>query len=73
MLFAIANLARHLDIDPDRAVAGANAKFMRRFAFIERALAERGTTPAEASLEEMDALWNAAKAVEKAGSAGAGP
>ncbi|MCO4054591.1 MAG: nucleoside triphosphate pyrophosphohydrolase [Bosea sp.] len=71
MLFAIANLARHLGIDPDRAVAGANAKFMRRFAFIERALAARGATPATASLEEMDALWNAAKDAETSSAADA--
>ncbi len=61
MMFAIANLARHLDIDPDTALAGTNAKFMRRFAFIEQALAAQGRTLVESSLDEMDALWNEAK------------
>ena len=65
MLFAIANLARHLQIDPDTALSGTNAKFMRRFAFIEKSLAVRGRALAESSLDEMDALWNEAKATEK--------
>ncbi len=66
MLFAIANLARHLRIDPDTALSGTNAKFMRRFAFIEAALAAKGRTLSESSLEEMDALWNEAKATDPA-------
>jgi ATP diphosphatase len=65
MLFAIANLARHLDIDPDTALAGTNAKFMRRFAFIEQALAAQGRTLPESSLDEMEALWNEAKEGEQ--------
>ena len=65
MLFAIANLARHLGIDPDMAVAGTNAKFMRRFAYIEAALAANGRPLADVSLAEMDALWNEAKGREK--------
>jgi ATP diphosphatase len=65
MMFAIANLARHLQIDPDAALSGTTAKFMRRFAFIEQALAAKGRTPAESSLGEMDALWNEAKRAER--------
>jgi ATP diphosphatase len=65
MLFAVANLARHLDVDPEAALAGTNAKFERRFAAIEQGLAERGRTPAEASLDEMEELWVAAKRRER--------
>lgn len=61
LLFTVANLARKLDVDPEAALAAANRKFRRRFARIEAALAERGRTPAESSLEEMDALWDEAK------------
>jgi ATP diphosphatase len=66
LLFAVVNLARHLDTDPESVLRGTNLKFERRFRFIERALAARGKTPQEASLAEMDALWNEAKAAEKA-------
>ncbi|MDB5547914.1 MAG: nucleoside triphosphate pyrophosphohydrolase [Tardiphaga sp.] len=66
LMFALVNLARHVGADPDQALRGTNAKFERRFAFIERALAARGRALREASLEEMDALWNAAKLGEKA-------
>jgi nucleoside triphosphate diphosphatase len=62
LLFAVANLARHLDVDPEAALRGTNAKFERRFGFIERELERQGRSTAEASLDEMDALWNAAKA-----------
>ncbi len=62
LLFAVANLARHAGIDPETAVRGTNAKFERRFAFIEDRLVERGSAPAQSSLEEMDGLWNEAKA-----------
>ncbi|WP_290984103.1 nucleoside triphosphate pyrophosphohydrolase [Hyphomicrobium sp.] len=65
MLFVMANIARHLDIDPEAALRGANQKFVRRFAHIEKALGQRGTTPAQSTLEEMDALWDEAKAREK--------
>jgi ATP diphosphatase len=65
MLFAIANLARHLQIDPDAALSGTNAKFMRRFAFIEQSLAAKGRTLADSSLDEMEVLWNDAKTTEK--------
>ncbi|WGH78478.1 nucleoside triphosphate pyrophosphohydrolase [Jannaschia ovalis] len=65
MLFVMANLARHLGVDPEEALRGANAKFTRRFAEIEDALARLGRSPAESDLAEMDALWDAAKAREK--------
>jgi ATP diphosphatase len=65
LIFALVNLARHLEIDPDAALRGTNAKFERRFAAIEAALAHRGKTPSEASLSEMDALWDEAKAQER--------
>src|SRR6056297_2860064 len=61
LLFVMANLARHLKVDPEVALRRANAKFTRRFAFIEARLAERGKGPEDSTLEEMDALWNAAK------------
>jgi ATP diphosphatase len=66
LLFVMANLARHLGIDPEAALRGANAKFTRRFEAIEAGLAERGKRPADSDLAEMDALWDAAKAREKA-------
>ncbi len=65
LLFALANLARHLKADPEAALRGTNAKFERRFAFIEAELSKQGRKPVEASLEEMDALWNEAKAAER--------
>ncbi|TBW37013.1 nucleoside triphosphate pyrophosphohydrolase [Siculibacillus lacustris] len=61
VLFAVANLARHLALDPEKALRGTNDKFTRRFAHIERRLAEAGRSPAEASLDEMEALWVEAK------------
>ena len=61
LLFAVANLARHLKVDPDQALRRTNAKFIRRFASIETALAAKGRGPAEATLDEMEALWQAAK------------
>lgn len=64
VLFVAANIARTLDIDPEDALRATNAKFSRRFRFIEAALRERGKTPAQSDLAEMDALWNAAKAAE---------
>ena len=62
LLFAVVNLARHLKVDPETALRGTNAKFIRRFESIEDRLAANGRTPAQATLEEMEALWNAAKA-----------
>ncbi len=61
LLFTLANLARKLDVDPEAALAGTNRKFRERFAKIEEGLAARGKTAAEATLEEMDELWEAAK------------
>ena len=66
LLFVMANLARHLGVDPEAALRGANAKFTRRFAHIEARLAETGRRPAESTLEEMDGLWNEAKGIDKA-------
>jgi ATP diphosphatase len=65
LLFAVVNLARHLGADPEATLRAANQKFERRFAAIERALAARGRAPQDATLAEMDALWDAAKAAEK--------
>lgn len=65
LMFAVVNLARHLKVDPETALRAANAKFERRFESIERALAGQGKTPLQATLTEMDALWNEAKAAEK--------
>ena len=65
LLFAVVNLARHLQADPEAVLRATNVKFERRFASIERALAARGKSPKQASLAEMDRLWNAAKAAEK--------
>ena len=64
LLFVMANLARHLKLDPEAALRAANAKFVRRFAAIEAALAAEGRGPAELTLAEMDALWDRAKAAE---------
>jgi ATP diphosphatase len=64
LMFALVNLARHVGANPEMALRGANAKFERRFAYIEQALAAKGRKPDGASLEEMDALWNEAKAAE---------
>ena len=66
LLFVMANLARHLHIDPEAALRAANAKFTRRFARIEDVLADGGKTPGQSDLAEMDALWNRAKHEEKA-------
>ncbi|TCM85280.1 nucleoside triphosphate pyrophosphohydrolase [Rhodovulum steppense] len=66
MLFAIANLARHLNLDPEEALRATNAKFTRRFTAVEAALRERGKRPEDSDLAEMDALWEAAKAAERA-------
>uniref|UniRef100_Q07ML2 Nucleoside triphosphate pyrophosphohydrolase n=1 Tax=Rhodopseudomonas palustris (strain BisA53) TaxID=316055 RepID=Q07ML2_RHOP5 len=61
LMFALVNLARHVGADPEAALRGTNAKFERRFAYIERALAAQGRDCRSASLAEMDALWNDAK------------
>jgi len=67
VLFVMANVARHLAIDPETALRTANAKFVRRFAYIEQRLAEQGRTVDAATLDEMDALWVEAKAKERGG------
>ncbi len=65
LLFVVANLARHLGVDPDQALRGTNAKVIRRFGAIETALAREGRSPADATLDEMEALWQAAKKDER--------
>jgi tetrapyrrole methylase family protein/MazG family protein/ATP diphosphatase len=66
VLFVVANLARTLDVDPEDSLRFTNAKFVRRFQYVEARLAERGKTPEQSDLAEMDALWDEAKAAEKA-------
>lgn len=70
LMFVMANLARHMQIDPEAALRATNAKFSRRFGRIEDFLAEAGRSPSQSDLAEMDALWNRAKAEEKAAKAG---
>ena len=65
LLFVVANLARKLGVEPEDALRGANAKFVRRFGFIEAELARAGRTPDQSDLAEMDGLWDAAKAAER--------
>jgi len=67
VLFVVANLARTLDVDPEDAVRYTNSKFVRRFKYIEAKLADRGKTPDQSDLAEMDALWEEVKAAERAG------
>jgi MazG family protein len=64
LLFVMANIARHLCVDPEAALRSANAKFMQRFKSIEAALAREGRKPEDSTLEEMDQLWDEAKAAE---------
>jgi len=61
LLFAVANVARHAGVDAEGVLRGANAKFERRFHFIEKKLAEQESAPARSTLDEMDGLWNEAK------------
>ena len=65
LLFVVANVARHLAIDPEAALRAANQKFIRRFRRIEELLAAQGRTPAQSTLAEMDRLWDQAKAEER--------
>ncbi|MEO6380527.1 MAG: nucleoside triphosphate pyrophosphohydrolase [Nitrobacter sp.] len=65
LMFALVNLARHVDADPEIVLRGANAKFERRFSYIEQTLAAKGRTLEGSSLAEMDALWNEAKTRER--------
>jgi nucleoside triphosphate diphosphatase len=67
LLFAAVNLARHLDADPETVLRETNRKFERRFSSIECALAANGKIPQDATLAEMEELWNAAKAAERSG------
>jgi MazG family protein len=70
LLFVLANLARHLGVDPEAALRRANAKFERRFRRVESLLAAQGRRPEDADLAEMDRLWDRIKAAEKAGEEG---
>ncbi|WP_417229585.1 nucleoside triphosphate pyrophosphohydrolase [Brevundimonas sp.] len=65
LLFVVANLARKLGVEPEDALRGTNAKFIRRFGFIEAELAKDGRSPEQSDLAEMDGLWTAAKGVER--------
>ncbi|MQQ07356.1 nucleoside triphosphate pyrophosphohydrolase [Epibacterium sp. SM1979] len=65
LLFVMANLGRHLGVEPEAALRKANAKFTRRFQGVEAKLATRGKTPSDSDLTEMDALWDAVKADER--------
>ncbi len=67
LLFVVANVARHLKIDPEAALRAANQKFIRRFRYIEDQLTARGSSPAQSNLAEMDALWDEAKLKERTG------
>ena len=64
LLFAVANLARHLQVDPEAALARANLKFRNRFGFIEESLADRGLKLTDVDLAEMERLWEEAKGRE---------
>ncbi|MBS0471959.1 MAG: nucleoside triphosphate pyrophosphohydrolase [Proteobacteria bacterium] len=65
LLFVIANLARHLKVDPEAALRTTNAKVTRRFGWIERQLADKGRKPTDAELDELEALWQRAKTEAK--------
>lgn len=65
LLFVMANLARHLDLEPETVLRSANSKFTRRFNGVEKLLKEMGKSPGDSSLEEMDALWDEVKRQEK--------
>ena len=64
-MFVMANLGRHLKIDPEEALRAANRKFQRRFEFIEDTLEADGKKPTQSNLQEMDGLWDRAKLAEK--------
>jgi ATP diphosphatase len=61
VLFAVANLARHCKVDPEAALRSTNDKFEKRFRYVEQQLATRGKKPSDATLEEMEILWQEAK------------
>ena len=67
LLFAAVNVARLLGEDPESCLKAANRKFRARFRYVEERLEERGRTPAESNLEEMEALWQEAKSRERSG------
>lgn len=67
LMFVVANIARHLKLDPEEALRKANSKFERRFRGVEKKLEGLGKTPAQSNLQEMDQLWDDIKAEEKAG------
>ena len=64
LLFVLVNLARFVKVDPEQALRKTNAKFRRRFGYVEEKLAERGASPADSNIEEMESLWQQAKAAE---------
>jgi len=68
LLFAVVNLARKLGVDPERELRATMRRFRERFLHVEKRLAERGRTPSQSDLEEMDALWEEAKRLSRAGS-----
>jgi MazG family protein len=65
VLFCVVNVCRYLQVDPETALRGANTKFERRFGYVERRLREQGRTAGQATLEEMDRLWDEGKLQEK--------
>ncbi|QJE72893.1 nucleoside triphosphate pyrophosphohydrolase [Aerophototrophica crusticola] len=65
LLFVLVNLARRLEVEPETALRGANAKFERRFRQVEAYLAAEGRTPSQATLDEMESLWQRAKSLER--------
>ena len=67
LLFVMANVARHLQIDPEASLSRTNAKFVRRFTRVEQLLDQMGSSPAQATLQEMDALWDRTKDEERTG------
>ena len=67
LLFSVVNVARFLDVDPEYALTQTSDKFIRRFGYIEEQAASRGLKPEDMTLAEMDALWNEAKELERAG------
>jgi MazG family protein len=65
LLFVLVNLARFVKVDPEQALRKTNAKFRRRFGHVEEKLAERGDSPADSNIEEMESLWQQAKSLER--------
>jgi len=61
LLFVIVNIARFLKVDPEQALRGTNSKFRRRFEHVEKGLEAQGKSPREATIEEMEGLWQEAK------------